>query len=317
MENSRRDFIKNMGLATAAAGFFGIDAFANASKKDWFQISLAEWSVHKAIFGGTLDNLDFPAKAKNDFGIDIVEYVNTCFKSKTKSFKENGADANYLKELLKRCNDNGVSNHLIMCDAEGNLGDADKTKRQETVENHYKWVEAAKYLGCKTIRVNAGGQGTAEELAKTAADGLRNLGEHAAKVNINVIVENHGGFSSNGKWLAGVMKSVDLKNVGTLPDFGNFCLKYDNGNYNKCLDSYDRYLGTEELMPFAKGVSAKSNVFDASGNEAAMDYNRLLTIVKKANFRGIIGIEYEGPVLSEDDGIRATLALLKKLRVEI
>jgi sugar phosphate isomerase/epimerase len=315
MNNTRRDFLKNLGLAIAASSFGSLDALAG--KKEWFQISLAEWSLHKAIFGGTLDNLDFPAKAKNDFGIDIVEYVNTCFKSKTKTFKENGSDSEYLKELLKRCKDNGVKNHLIMCDAEGNLGDSDAAKRKQTVENHYKWVDAAKYLGCATIRVNAGGNGTAEEVAKNAADGLYQLGEFAAKSKINVIVENHGGYSSNGKWLAGVMKTVNLKNVGTLPDFGNFCIERQKNDWRVCLDEYDRYLGTEELMPYAKGVSAKANNFKENGDEAVMDYSRLLTIVKKSGFKGIIGIEYEGDKLSEDDGIRATLNLLKKLRTQI
>ncbi len=311
MNTDRRNFLKTIGLGSVAFGLTGTELFAAAAKKEWFKISLAEWSVHKAIFGGTLDNLDFPAKAKNDFGIDIVEYVNTCFKSKTKTFKENGVDDNYLKELLKRCKDNGVKNHLIMCDAEGNLGDSDAKKRMETVENHFKWVNAAKYLGCKTIRVNAAGSGSAEEVAKHAADGLHKLGEYAAKSKINVIVENHGGYSSNGKWLTGVMKEVGLKNVGTLPDFGNFCISREGRN---CKESYDRYVGVEELMPYAKGVSAKANNFNANGDESDMDYMRLLQIVKKSGFKGIVGIEYEGDKLSEDDGIKATLALLKKLR---
>lgn len=314
MQENRREFIKKIGLATAAIGFSDIPTFGSLVKKPWFQISLAEWSVHKAIFSGKLDNLDFPAKAVNDFGINIVEYVNTCFKSKTKTFKENGADATYLAELLKRCNDNGVKNHLIMCDAEGNLGEADIAKRKETVENHYKWIEAAKYLGCKTIRVNAGGTGTAEEVAKTAADGLFMLGEFAAKSSINVIVENHGSYSSNAKWLSGVMKTVNLKNVGTLPDFGNFCITRNKADWRNCEEEYDRYLGVKELMPFAKGVSAKSNNFKANGDEEVMDYVKLLDIVKKSGFKGIIGIEYEGDKLSEDDGIKATLKLLKKIR---
>jgi sugar phosphate isomerase/epimerase len=312
---NRRTFIENAS-ALGLLGLSGTDLLA-LPKKEWFRISLAEWSVHKAIFGGTLDNLDFPAKAKNDFGIEIVEYVNTCFKSKTKDFKANGSDAKYLKELMKRCLDNGVENHLIMCDAEGDLGDADSTKRKQTVENHHKWVNAAVALECKTIRVNAGGKGTAEEIAKTAADGLFMLGEYAEKFNINVIVENHGSYSSNGKWLSSVLKTVGLKNVGALPDFGNFCITRNKANWRICEEDYDRYLGTSELMPYAKGVSAKTNEFNEKGDEANMDYKRLLKIVKKSGFRGIVGIEYEGEKLSEDEGIKATLALLKKLRSEV
>ena len=313
MENSRRDFLRTLVFASGVAPLLPTLAEA-AAPKPWFEISLAEWSLHKAIFGGQLDNLDFPAKAKKDFDISIVEYVNTCFRSKTKTFKENGADSAYLAELLKRTKDLGVRNHLIMCDAEGNLGDSDTKKRTEAIENHYKWVEAAAYLGCATIRVNAAGNGSAEEVAKQAADGLARLGEFASKSKINVIVENHGGYSSNGKWLSGVMKSVNMKNVGTLPDFGNFCIKRNSANWRICEDDYDRYQGTAELMPFAKGVSAKANDFNADGNEANMDYQKLMSIVKKAGFRGIVGIEYEGDNLSEDEGIRATKALLEKLR---
>jgi len=312
--NSRRDFLKTFAAASGVMAFAPeMLAASEASKKLFFEISLAEWSLHKAIFGGQMTNLDFPVKARKDFGIGIVEYVNTCFKSSTKDFKENGKDSAYLKELLMRCNDNGVKNHLIMCDAEGDMGDSDEKKRLQTVDNHKKWVEAAKFLGCKTIRVNAGGKGSAEEVAKNAADGLAKLSEFAATMNINVIVENHGGYSSNGEWLTGVMKAVNMKNCGTLPDFGNFCIKRDAANWRTCIEEYDRYKGVKELMPFAKGVSAKSNVFDADGNERNMDYVRLMKIVKEAGFKGIVGIEFEGEELSEDEGIKATLKLLQKV----
>jgi sugar phosphate isomerase/epimerase len=311
---TRRYFIKSLS-ALAGASAFGTDLFAatNSGKKLFFEISLAEWSLHKSIWGGKMTNLDFPLKAKRDFGIETVEYVNTLFGSKTTSFKDNGKSQAYLRELLMRCADNGIKNHLIMCDAEGEMGHPDKNKRIETVENHKKWVEAAKFLGCATIRVNAGGSGTATELAKTAADGLAMLSEFAATMDINVIVENHGGYSSNGEWLAGVMKSVNMKNCGTLPDFGNFCMKRDVSNWRICNDEYDRYKGTAELMPFAKGVSAKANDFEQNGNEKVMDYVKLMKIVKDAGFRGYVGIEYEGDVLSEDDGIKATKALLLKV----
>lgn len=306
----RRNFIQSISLS-AGAILAGKSSLFAATNQPWFEISLAEWSVHKQIFGNTLDNLDFPAKAKKDFGISIVEYVNTCFKSATKTFKENGASDVYVKELLKRCEDNGVRNHLIMCDAEGNLGDADAKKRKEAVENHHKWVAAAAGLGCKTIRVNAAGSGTAEEVAKNAADGLHQLGEYAAKSNINVIVENHGGYSSNGMWLSGVMKEVNLANVGTLPDFGNFCMTRSKDDWTECLEGYDRYKGTKELMPFAKGVSAKTNNFLPNGKEVNINYDKLMKIVKEAGFSGIIGIEYEGEYFSEDEGIKMTKKLLE------
>jgi len=239
----------------------------------------------------------------------VVEYVNQFFKDKA-------TDTNYLNELLKRCKDNGIKNHLIMCDGEGELGAADEAERIKAVQNHYKWVDAAKFLGCATIRVNAAGKGTREEVAKTAADGLSRLGEYAAKTNINVIVENHGSYSSDGQWLAGVMKKVNRKNVGTLPDFGNFCIKRDPKDWKTCLESYDRYTGTKELMPFAKGVSAKTYDFDENGSCIETDYFKMLKIVKEAGFKGYIGIEYEGDKLSEEEGILKTKALLERLRKE-
>lgn len=303
MDFSRRDFLKQAGAAAFAATAF-TDLFAEpAAKKLWFDISLAEWSLHKALFAKKLTNLDFPELAKKEFGISIVEYVNQFFKDKAE-------DKTYLAELLKRAKDNGVSNHLIMIDGEGGLGELDAAVRNKAVENHYKWVEAAKYLGCKTIRVNAFGKGSDEEIAKAAVEGLGKLGEFASKTGINVIVENHGGSSSNGKWLSGVMKQVNMKNVGTLPDFGNFCIKR---SADGCAESYDRYQGTQELMPFAKGVSAKTYDFDEKGNCIETDYTKILKVVKAAGFKGIAGIEYEGSKLSEYDGIKATKALLERV----
>src|SRR5690606_19346997 len=230
-------------------------------------------------------------------------------------FKDKANDTKYLNELMKRSNDLGVKNHLIMCDGEGNLGDAKDAERLKAVENHYKWVDAAKHLGCTTIRVNAAGEGSREEVAKAAVDGLSRLSEYADKAGINVIVENHGSYSSDGGWLAGVMKQVNKKNVGTLPDFGNFCITRDAGNWKTCLESYDRYVGTKELMPFAKGVSAKTYDFDEQGNCIETDYHKIMPIVKDSGFNGYIGIEYEGDNISEEEGIRKTKALLEKFLV--
>jgi sugar phosphate isomerase/epimerase len=301
--NSRRQFVKN--AAAVVAGFaFLPKAFSFEAAKDSFQISLAEWSLHRALFGKQLDNLDFPVVARKNYGISVVEYVNQFFKDKAEN-------TSYLNDLLTRCKDNGVTNHLIMIDGEGGLAELDDKVRQKAVENHYKWVDAAKYLGCITIRVNAHGEGSKEDVQKAAVEGLGRLGEYGEKAGINIIVENHGGYSSDGQWLAGVMKMVNKKNVGTLPDFGNFCLK--RGENYSCLEEYDRYKGTSELMPFAKGVSAKTYDFDAEGNCIETDYYKMLKIIKNAGFRGYIGIEYEGNRLSEEEGIRKTKALLEKV----
>ena len=314
MSSDRRQFLQQLSgltLGTAGLSILGQDVFAaDIVKKPFFEISLAQWSLHKALFAKKLDNLDFPAKAKNDFGISTVEYVNVFFKDKA----NNKA---YLSQLLQRCKDNGVKNHLIMCDGEGELANTNDAERRKAVENHYKWVDAAKYLGCATIRVNAAGDGSREAVASAAVDGLGRLGEYAAKEKINVIVENHGGYSSDGGWLAAVMKQIGKKNVGTLPDFGNFCFKREPNNWNNCLDSYDRYKGTKELMPYAKGVSAKTIDFDEQGNCIETDYPRILKIVKNSGFKGYIGVEYEGDKLSEEDGIRKTKLLLEKMLKEI
>lgn len=299
----RRAFLKQAAQASAAIGVAALTTETLlAVPKPLFQISLAQWSLHKALFAKQLDNLDFAKTAKQDFGINAVEYVNQFFKDKAK-------DTTYLGEMLKRTKDLGVENRLIMCDGEGNLGDPDAAKRQQAVENHYKWVEAAKFLGCKMIRVNAASRGSYEEQQKLAADGLRKLAEFGAQHKIAVIVENHGGLSSNGQWLTGVMKLVNHKNCGTLPDFGNFRVSQT--------EEYDRYKGVAEMMSYAKAVSAKSHDFDEQGNETHTDYRRMVKIVLDAKYTSFFGIEYEGSTLSEPDGIRATKKLLEKVREEM
>lgn len=285
----------NVVSAAPAGGSRGA-GLANGSPP-LFAISLAEWSLHKTLFAGKLDNLDFPRTAKRDFGVDAVEYVNQFFKDKAKDF-------DYLGELVKRSEDEGVKNLLVMCDGLGNLGDPDTTARTKAVENHFPWVEAAKRLGCHSIRVNAASAGAFDEQQKLAADGLSRLCDYAAQMEMAVIVENHGGLSSNGEWLAGVMKLVGKPNCGTLPDFGNF-------------HDYDRYRGVEELLPWARGVSAKSHEFDEAGNEVRTDYRRMLGLVVKGGFRGHVGIEYEGTTLPEEEGIRATKRLLERIREDL
>jgi L-ribulose-5-phosphate 3-epimerase len=293
---TRRGFLAALAAA-GAAGRLAPAIAAPPANAPLFKISLAEWSLHKTLFAGKLDNLDFPHAAKQTFGIDAVEYVNQFFKDKAR-------DADYIAELAKRAADEGVTNVLVMCDGLGNLGDPDSAARTKAVENHFPWVEAAKRLGCHAIRVNAASEGTFEEQQKLAADGLARLSDYAAQMQMNVIVENHGGLSSNGEWLAGVMQRVGKPNCGTLPDFGNF-------------HDYDRYRGVEELMPFAKGVSAKSHEFDDAGNEVRTDYEKMLRLVVGAGYRGWIGIEYEGTALPEAEGILATKKLLERIRAEL
>ncbi|NBP88039.1 MAG: sugar phosphate isomerase/epimerase [Planctomycetia bacterium] len=293
---TRRQFGQIAASLAAVGGSRGALA-APADSKPLFKISLAEWSLHRTIFSGSLDNLDFPREAKRTYGIEAVEYVNQFFKDKAK-------DYDYLTDLSRRAGDEGVQNLLIMCDGLGKLGDPDAKARTQAIENHFPWAEAAKRLGCHSIRVNASSAGSFAEQQKLAADGLSRLAEYAGQFELNVIVENHGGLSSNGSWLAGVMRQVNLPNCGTLPDFGNF-------------HDYDRYQGVEELLPFAKGVSAKSHDFDAAGNETKTDYMRMLKLVLAAGYHGHVGVEYEGKALSESEGIQATKALLERVRDEL
>jgi len=307
---NRREFVAAMAATTAS---FSLDSDlmpklnGAETKEPLFKISLAQWSLHRMLKAGKLDNLDFPSFTKSEFGIDAVEYVNVFFKDKAK-------DNAYLTELKKRTDDIGVKNVLIMVDGEGHLGDPDETKRQKAVENHHKWVEAAKFLGCHSIRVNAHSEGNYEEQQKLAAAGLRALSEFGTQHEIGVIVENHGGFSSNGQWLAGVIKSVDLPNCGTLPDFGNFKVgeKEDGSD-----DIYDRYQGVAELMPYAKAVSAKSKEFDANGIEVQTDFVRMMKVVLDAGYHGYVGIEWEGDDPSEIQGTLLTRKLLEQVRDQL
>jgi len=299
MQTNRRNFIRT-SAAFVAGTVIATPTMGNVlGAKSRYKLSLAEWSFHRALFANEMTNLDFP-RVTRELGLEGVEYVNQFFKDKAK-------DEKYLAELKKITKNEGVANVLIMCDGEGMVGHPDKAEREKTVENHKKWIDAAAFLGCHSIRVNAGSRGTYEEQQKLAADGLRMLCEYGDAQKINVIVENHGGLSSNGEWLSGVMKMVDHKRVGTLPDFGNFTINHETG------ESYDRYKGVELLMPYAKGVSAKSHVFDKDGNEAEMDFYRLMKIVDDSGYKGFIDIEYEGSELPEKEGVIATKKLLEKV----
>jgi len=311
----RREFLRMTTLGAAALSLGqALQVVPGVSFSSWaaaapenlpFKISLAEWSLHRMLFGRSdlkLDNLEFPAFAQQEFGIDAVEYVNQFFKDK-------GDNTDYLSELKKRADDAGVRNVLIMVDGEGLIGDPDEAGRKRSFENHKKWVDAAALLGCHAVRVNAGSKGTWAEQVQYAVDGLSRLTEFAESRNLRVLVENHGGLSSNGKWLAEVMRTVNHPHCGTLPDFGNFRIS--------STEMYDRYQGVQELMPFAMAVSAKSYDFDEQGHETSTDFLRMMQIVTDAGYHGYVGIEYEGSKLSEVEGIRRTLELLKRVREEL
>ena len=311
--NTRRTFIKHTALA--AAGFTilpSFSLFAEEQKKFDFKISLAEWSLHKDLFSGKITNLDFPVIAKMKYDIDAVEYVNQFFKDKAK-------DISYLNQLKQRCTDNGVTSVLIMVDQEGLLGDKDNTQREQAVENHYKWVEASKHIGGHAIRVNLHGDSNAQEWHEASVKSLRKLTEFAAGMDMTILAENHGTWSSNAGMLAKVIQEVNHKNCRTMVDFANFCVRREKGDLweSPCVDWYDKYKGVEELLPYAKGVSAKTFDFNEAGEESKSDFTRMLSLVKASPYRGYIGIEYEGDRLSEDEGIKASKKLLEKIRKQL
>ena len=310
----RRLFLCAAAAASSSLAWGASARGQDESSKQPFDISLAQWSLNRQFFAflgkrrgdvdRKLDPQDFAVIAKDEFGIQGVEYVNQFYVDAVKK-------PGYLADLKRKAADAGVTNVLIMCDGEGSLGDPDLKRRVTAVRNHLKWLEWAAELGCHSIRVNAASKGSYDEQLVLAADGLRRLCELGDTYGLNVIVENHGGLSSHGRWLRSVMELVDHPRCGTLPDFGNFFIERGENPVE-----YNRYLGTSELMPFAKGVSAKSHAFDAEGNETSTDFHRMMKIVLDSGFKGWVGVEYEGPTDSFE-GIKATKRLLEKVREKL
>ena len=299
----RRDFNHIVALGTLGLAFSN----PQITRK---KISLAQWSLHRAIkINQTLSPFDFSLKAR-EMGFDAVEYVSSLYwnELKTKPIKK------VTKTLLNNSKDHGIKNLLIMVDGEGDLASNSKNNRQKSIDNHKKWIEMAYDLGCHSIRVNLNGEKSKNKWIEYSSESLTQLCLISKKDKINIIVENHGGLSSNASYLANVMKNVNLDNCGTLPDFGNFCIeKIDPENYfSQCINEYDKYQGMTELMPYAKAVSAKSYDFDTNGEESTIDFKRIIDITKEFNYDGYYGIEYEGLNLGENDGIIKTKKLLEK-----
>ena len=294
-----RSLTAGAGLAFVNPAFGSITSAQSATQS--LEISLAQWSLHRKLFAGDMDHLDF-ARMSQGFGCVGLEYVNAFFKDKA-------TDVSYLKEMNSRAEDHQQKNILIMIDGEGGLAEKNVKKRLVNIENHYKWVEAAQVLGCHSIRVNLSGGEDRLDAQKAGIDSLNRLAEFAKPYDVSVLVENHGGFSSDGSWLSNVMQNVSRENIGTLPDFGNFCIERKE---QECISAYDRYQGMSELMPFAKALSAKSHAFDEQGNETQSDFFRMIEIAKENQYSGYVGIEFEGTIDSEEEGIIKTKNLLDK-----
>lgn len=327
----RRNFIRNSSQAGVAFALLGGYACKENKKSEtendeksndlvlstepFFKLSLAQWSIHKMIREDKVDPYTFAEKAKN-WGFTGLEYVSQLYNPELSEAKySDEAMAAFVAKSNVEAKKHGMENVLIMIDGQGNLAVNDEAERDETVEKHKKWVDAAAAMGCHAIRVNLNGSMVPEEWKASAIDGLTKLSTYAKTKNINILVENHGGLSSNGALHAEVIKAVNLDNCGSLPDFGNFCITRNEDR--SCNEEYDKYKGVAELMPYAKAVSAKSNDFDEQGNAIDIDYTKLLKIVKDAGYTGFIGVEYEGSVLNEEDGIKATKDLMIKVAKEL
>ena len=343
MKVSRREFLNTLGLTTASLSLSSLipekllasDIHAVPFS---FEISLAEFSFASELYTGKMTNLDFPQRAVNEFEINVLEYVSGFFNNKH-------TDTVYMKELKQICDDLGAKNHLIMVDGD-NLAALDSSKRQKAIESHYPWVDAAKYLGCSAIRVNLGDamtvlsgkgeEGNPEDTSNAAVDGYGKLLEYAETVGMNVIVENHFGYSSNPDWLVGILNQINSKNKGLLPDFGNFCLERSKPDTldlaglmkTTCLKEYDKYDGVKKMMPFAKGISAKTHVFGMNGEDKETDFIKMFKLIKASGWTGgYVGIEYEGGLkrdmggdtsfLPNDGGIKATKKLLERVLAEL
>jgi len=309
----RRSFLKKTTWSAAAltaspllANGSGIWEHNRQKGEQHPKLSLAQWSLHRHFFNGQLDPVDFATIAINDYDIHAVEYVN-------QFYVKFGEDEKFWLRMKNRADSAGVRSLLIMVDNEGDLGSANEKARIKSVENHFKWVNAAKILGCHSIRVNAFGANERETFRAAMVDSLGRLAEYGSRQNINIIIENHGLFSSNAKLITEIIKQVNQNNLGTIPDFGNWCLSAKWGStQGDCKEAYDRYQGVAEFLPFAKACSAKSYHFNDKGDETIIDYYKMIRIVKNSGYNGHIGIEYEGDVLSEHDGILATKTLIEK-----
>ena len=325
----RRSFILKSVFAGLGLSTVGAYAYNNLNfegklltngiiKEPFFKLSLAQWSLNRAIREGSMNPYNFADKA-NELGFEGLEYVNQLYKDVTESKNQGTALKKFINLNNEKAAQNGLKNLLIMIDDEGDLTARSSSERKKGVENHYKWVETAAAMGCHSIRVNLFGVNDPKVWVENSKESLLSLGIYASKYNINVIVENHGYLSSDAGLLMQVLNDVNLSNCGTLPDFGNFCLEKTGGERwgANCIREYDRYQGVKELMPLAFAVSAKAHEFDAQGNETKTDYKRMLQIVKKAGFKGFIGVEYEGQELSEEAGILATKNLLIKAAKEL
>ena len=288
-----------MGAGCAAtAPFYSCSKNEGGDESAWLKLAVQQYSFNRQLRSGELAMIDYPRTVVKGTGIKALEYYNGHMEEKAR-------DTGFFEEVRKRCDDLGAVNTMMLCKSKDALDSPDPEIRASAIEGYRPWLDATKILGGQYIRVDVRSDGDPDEQKKHAADGLTALCEVAgSEYELGIVVENHGGHSGNGKWVAELMETVALDNCGTLPDFQNF-------------KEYDPYMGIEEMMPYAKIVCAKAKAFDEAGNEINVDYRRMLKIVKDSGYTGYIGIEFEGHGVDPIAGINLTKELIETVMTEL
>jgi L-ribulose-5-phosphate 3-epimerase len=270
---NRRDFMGKTA-AVGAASLMGPAAFAASKKKPSTpiimkdDISLAQWSLVDEVREGKWKTLDFAKVAREDFGLNGIEYVNTLMEV---------PHENYLKQLNKNAADHGVTNVLIMVDAEGDGASDTKEGRRQFVINHRKWIDIAQYLGCHAIRTNCRAPEGANpgEALKWAVESYNMLLEYAMEAGIKVVIENHGGVSNDPDWMVRLMQEVNNLYFGTYPD------------WRRPMDDFDNVKYLEKTLPYAHGMSYR--------NQPTEELTaKMINMAKDSGYSGWYGIESSG-----------------------
>lgn len=270
---------------------------------------LAQWSFNKETFKGEMNTLDF-INVAGELGFEGVEYVNQFFLDKVE-------DTEFLDGLKAAAKKANVKSTLLMIDKAGVLGDSDPEKRKDAVEQHKKWMDAAARLDCPTIRVNAHGDGTAQEMMDAVESSVKELSNYGKSIGVGVIIENHGMHSSDGKWLSELVGKVVPYGAGSLADFDNWCIEREGGALwgAPCIKEYDRYQGMKELLPTAKSVSVKAFEFDKDGYPIRTDFKKMFQLIHDAQYDEYLAIEFEGHDMPGLEGVKKTFEIAKKLYI--
>lgn len=270
------------------------------------KLVLAQWSFNKELFAGQMNTFDFIREAK-EMGFSGVEFVNQFFMDKIE-------DEAYLDSLRATSEKIGIKNTLLMIDRAGNLGASDEKEREAAVLEHKKWMLAAAHLGCPNIRVNAHGDGSSEEVFEACKSSIAKLLTWGKQRKVGVIIENHGGYSSDGDWLYRLIQELEPYGVASLADFDNWCIERENGELwgAPCVKEYDRYKGMQQLLPSAKSVSVKAFEFDANGLPVKSDFSRMFRLIRDSGYDGYLAVEFEGHGIDAKEGILKTKALAER-----